>query len=216
MLWQFDVDAPRALLMSSVDDGTIIVQSPSWDDNLIRLRKAYAVVFELSEALGLVLEHSKSEVFHFSRKSGNVDPPVDLGYVPFTRDTPLKPNPYWQYLGFYFDRALTFKEHTHRYSTKALTTVRAMVRLENSTRGISPKHKRLLYRTCVLPVATYGSHLWNYEGCRNKGPLSELKSMQAKAARWITGSFRTAQNGAVETIAGLPPIHSSKGIIPYQ
>src|SRR6202023_3589813 len=184
-----------------------IVQSRTGDDNLVKLRKAYGVVFELSEALGLVLEHSKSEVCHFSRKSGDDNPPVDLGYAPYTGDTPLRPKTFWRYLGFWFDPALTFMEHTQLYSTKALTTVRAMMRLGNFIRGISPNNKRLLYRTCVLPVATYGSRLWNYEGCWNKGPLQELKIMQAKAARWITGSFCTAPNGAVETIAGLPPIH---------
>ena len=46
------------MLMSYVDDGAIIVQSSTWDDNLIKLRQAYEVVFELSEALGLVLKHS--------------------------------------------------------------------------------------------------------------------------------------------------------------
>ena len=45
LLWQFAIDAPRALLMSYVDNGTIIVQSRTWDDNLIKLRRAYGVVF---------------------------------------------------------------------------------------------------------------------------------------------------------------------------
>ena len=93
-----------------------------------------------------------------------------------------------------------------RYSTKALTTVKAMVSLGNSVRGLSPKNKRLLYRACVLPVATYGAKLWYYEGSRFKGPMKALKSMQARACRWITGAFRTSPSGAVETLAGIPPI----------
>ena len=93
--------------------------------------------FELTQAL----EHDKSEVFHFSRKNGDANPPVDLGYALFTGDTPLRPNAYWRYLGFFFDRSLTFQEHLRRYSTKALTTVKAMVSLGNSVRGLSPKNK---------------------------------------------------------------------------
>ena len=89
--------------MSYVDDGTIIVQSKTWDANLTKLRSAYSVVFELTQSLGLVLEHDKSEVFHFSRKNGDANPPVDLGYAPFTGDSPLRPNTYWRYLGFFFD-----------------------------------------------------------------------------------------------------------------
>ena len=51
-------------------------------------------MFELTQALGLVLGHDKSEVFHFSRKNGDNNPPVDLSYAPFTRDSPLRPNIY--------------------------------------------------------------------------------------------------------------------------
>jgi hypothetical protein len=132
LLWQFQLDAPEASLMSYVDDGTIIVQSHSWTENLANLKSAYSVVFKLMEALGLVLEHDKSEAFHFSRKDRDDDPPVDLGYAPYTGQTPLQPKTVWRYLGFFFDRKLSFKEHTQRYSTKAFTTVKAMASLGNS------------------------------------------------------------------------------------
>ena len=53
----------------------------------------------------------------------------------------------------------------------------------------------------------YGAKLWYYEGSRFKGPMKALRSMQARACRWITGAFRTSPSGAVETLAGIPPIH---------
>ena len=112
--------------------------------------------------------------------------------APFTGDSPLRLNTYWRYLGFFFDQSLSFQEHSKRYSTKALTTVKAIVSLGNSVRGLSPKNKRLLYRVCILPVATYGAKLWYFEGSRFKGPMKALKSMQACACRWITGAFRTS------------------------
>ena len=37
VLWQASLEAPEAALMSYVDDGTIIVQSKTWDTNLIKL-----------------------------------------------------------------------------------------------------------------------------------------------------------------------------------
>ncbi|KAF5347025.1 hypothetical protein D9756_011012 [Leucocoprinus leucothites] len=67
--------------------------------------------------------------------------------------------------------------------------------------------KRLLYRSCVVPVATYGFRLWHFEGARNKALLKSLSSMQRHAAIWITGAFRTSPSGGVESIAGLIPIH---------
>ena len=37
--------------------------------------------------------------------------------------------------------------------------------------------------------------------------MKALKAMQARACRWITRAFRTSPSGAVETLAGIPPIH---------
>lgn len=194
-------------LISYVDDGTVIVQSKSLNDNVQVLSKSYAILFRLFTALGLVLEHDKSEVFHFDRSHSQDNPPVDLGFAPYTGDTPLKPKTYWRYLGFFFDHKLLFNEHVRFYSTKAFTTVQAMRMLGNSTRGLDPIHKRILYHACVLPIATYGFRMWYYKGARNKGLLSQLSRMQRKAAVWITGAFRTSPSGGVEAIAGLPPIH---------
>ena len=93
------------------------------------------------------------------------------------------------------------------YSTKALSSVKAMKMLGSSTRGLPPKEKRLLYRSCVLPIATYGYHLWYYEGARCKKALSLLKTMQRKAGLWITGAFSTSPTGGIESLAGLITIH---------
>jgi len=139
LLWHFDKEMLGATLMSYVDDGTIIVQSSTWKKNLLLLKEAYHVVFEITQAMGLVLEHDKSEVYHFSRKSNDHNPAVDLGYAPYTGDTPLTPKPFWRYLSFYFDQQLRFTEHTKRYSTKAFTSVMALLALGNSVRGLTPK-----------------------------------------------------------------------------
>jgi hypothetical protein len=129
-----------AVLISYVDDSTIILQSDTWDKNLVKLKSAYKIVFELTQSMGLVLEHNKSEGFHFSQKHGDSNPDIDLGYAPYTGATPIHPGTTWRYLGF-FNCALTFWEHVKRYTNKALATVRAMLALGNSVRGLRPKHK---------------------------------------------------------------------------
>jgi hypothetical protein len=70
-----------AVLISYVDDSTIIVQADTWDKNLVKLKLAYKMVFELTQSMGLVLEHSKSEGFHFSQKHSDSNPDIDLGYA---------------------------------------------------------------------------------------------------------------------------------------
>jgi hypothetical protein len=110
-------------LMTYVDNGTIITQSREIKDNLPLLKSAYSWLYWAFTALGLVLEHDKSEGFHFSWSRDFRPPPIDLGYTPFTRDTPLIPKMTWRYLGFFFNCKLTFREHARFYTTRAFTTV---------------------------------------------------------------------------------------------
>ena len=84
---------------------------------------------------------------------------INLGFAAFMGDMPLNPKKYWQYLGFFFDRMLTFGEHTRCYANKALTLARAMLSLGNSAKGLTPHHKHLLVRLCVIPIMTYGAQL---------------------------------------------------------
>jgi len=89
-------------------------------------------------SFGLVMEHDKSEIFHFSRVHTNSNPELDFSAI----GAPiLKPKTYWRYLGFYFDQQLSFKEHVRFYSTKALTTVKAMGMLGNSSQSLLPLQK---------------------------------------------------------------------------
>jgi hypothetical protein len=183
-----------AVLFSYVDDSTIIVQSDMWGKNLVKLKLAYKIVFELTRSMGLVLEHNKLEGFHFSQKHGDNNPDIDLNYAPYTRATPLHPGTTWRYLGF-FNCALTFREHVKCYTNKALTTVRATLALGNSVCGLQPKHKSMLYCACVLPITMYGSRLWLYEGAAMKGPLDLLQKIQRCACLWITWHLQNQLHG---------------------
>ncbi|PPQ94318.1 hypothetical protein CVT25_005041 [Psilocybe cyanescens] len=110
-LFELDPLTCGCFLLSYVNDGTLVVQSKFLLDNCEALKRAYGVIFKLFKKFGLALEHDKSEVFHFDRSHSKDNPPVDLGYALYTGATPLKPKLYWRYLGFYFDRKLTFTEH---------------------------------------------------------------------------------------------------------
>jgi len=66
---------------------------------------------------GMVIEHNKSEIFHFSRVYDNSNPELNLLAIGAST---LKPKTYWRYLDFYFDYYLFFKKHICYYSTKVL------------------------------------------------------------------------------------------------
>jgi hypothetical protein len=101
----------KATVLLYMDDGSLIFQSKSWETNLCVLKEAYSIMFNLLTEFGLILEHDKSKLFHFSRTPGNLNPLLDLGYQPYTNSNPLKLKTYWRYLGFYFDHVLNFKEY---------------------------------------------------------------------------------------------------------
>jgi hypothetical protein len=119
----------------------------------------------------------------------------------------LKPKEHWRYLGFFFDQHLLFHEHVCFYATKAISMVHAMGMLGNLFHGLSPRQKCILYRSCVMPITTYGFKLWYYSGAHHKGQVAKLAKMQHHTALWITGAFCTSPVGGVGALTGLIPIN---------
>ena len=143
--------------LSFVDNGLIITQNKSFDTFNSHLYCSYNVLSKLLDSFGLVIEHSKTEIFHFSQSQGLFNPPpLDLTLL---SGPILRPKDLWKYLGFIFDYKLSFHKHIDFYTNKAISTVKCMKLLGNSSRGISPIQKRLLYRCYVLPIALYGFQL---------------------------------------------------------
>ena len=79
-------------ILSFVDDGLLITQSKSFQTSNAHLFSSYNVAFNLLSKFGLLVEHSKTEVFHFSRSQGIFNPPpLDLsplyGPLLYPKDT---------------------------------------------------------------------------------------------------------------------------------
>jgi hypothetical protein len=197
--------------LSFVDDGLLIATGDNVLDIQSSLKEAYAQITSIFTDFGLVMEHTKTELFNFAESARYYDSPnptLDLGFAPFTGDTPLAPKRIWRYLGIYYDRNLTFCEHIKHYATKSISTVRSMKILGNSSRGLTPKQKRTLYVSCVQPIATYGLRCWYKPGIRGfKTNIKLLNLTHNQGARWITGAFRTTPVGGMLAVAGLMPLH---------
>ena len=188
-------------MLSFVDNRLIIAQNNSIPISNSQLFCSYNVLSNLLTDFGLVIEHGKTEIFHFTRLHGEFNPPsLNLSSL---GGPVLCPKDSWKYLGFLFDQKLTFHQHLDFYSNKALSMVKCMKLLGNSSCGISPLQKHQLYRCCILPIALYGFQLWFY----NKAPLSFhmklLNKMQRRAAIWILGAFKTSPSEEIEALAGL-------------
>jgi len=95
-------------ILSYVDDGLLVSQRKTYNKILLELSSSYRVVTDLMVSFGLVIEHDKSEIFHFSRVYNDSNPELDFSAIGALI---LKSKTYWQYLDFYFNRHLSFKEH---------------------------------------------------------------------------------------------------------
>ena len=80
-------------------------------------------------------EHSKTEVFHFNRSHRSFNPPFfDLSSI---GGPILCPKNSWKYLGFIFDQKLMFYQHIDFYLNKAISMVKCMRLIGNSSQGLS-------------------------------------------------------------------------------
>jgi len=98
-------------IISFVDDGLFISQSKSFDISNSCLFCSFNILSNFLKKFGLVVEHSKTEIFHFNRSHGTFNPPL-LDLSPLGGNI-LCPNNTWKYLGFIFDRKLTFHQQIY-------------------------------------------------------------------------------------------------------
>ena len=93
-------------MLSFVNDGLIIAQNNSILILNSQLFCSYNILSNLLTDFSLVIEHGKTEIFHFNRSHREFNsPPLNLspfgGPVLHLKDS-------WKYLGFLFDQKLTF------------------------------------------------------------------------------------------------------------
>ena len=116
-------------ILSFIDNGLFIVQNKSLTVSNSHLFCSYNILSNLLDSFGLIIEHSKTEIFHFNRSHGLFNPPP-LNLPPLGGPI-LHPKDLWRYLGFIFDRKLSFHRHINHYANKAISTVKCMKLLGN-------------------------------------------------------------------------------------
>jgi len=76
--WLKNFKIPISIL-SFVDDGLFIAQNKSFDTSNSHLFCSYNVLSKLLNNFGLIIKHSKTEIFHFNRSQDVFNPPpLDL------------------------------------------------------------------------------------------------------------------------------------------
>ncbi|KAG9019083.1 hypothetical protein FRB90_006606 [Tulasnella sp. 427] len=199
-------------LKSFMDDGNLLVSSYTLGDNVTVLLEIWREIVRWGGSVGVKFDRDKKELTHFNTPRAadaggglpNIEIPAHNGEAPQL----LQGRPEVVWLGMTFDHKLSFKTHVARMTSKAENALSALKMLANTKRGLHQKLLRILYRTCILPIMTYGSPLW-WKGAQVKGTKmleAKLTRVQNRALRWICGAFRTTPIRALEIEAAIMPI----------
>lgn len=121
----------------------------------------------------------------------------------------------YKYLGVHFDSKLNWKIHTTKVIASATWWTNQLWRISKTAGGLPPSRVRQLYNTVAVPAFTYAADIWYTgthkpaEGGNMKGSVGTtrlLRSVQRKAAKFITGALNTTAGDVMDIHANLLPI----------
>ena len=185
-----------------VDDNAIIIHSTSLEMNVKILAVGRRKAEDLLGEMGMRTEPQKDALQHFTRQQKPSNPSLTVTYSDGSEVT-IPAGKYSKYLGITYDRKLLFNEHVRLTTLRASRAIAASGMLGNSTRGLTPLMRRLLYTVAVRPIMTFGSPVW-WKG--SSAHVTLLGKTQNQALRLITGGFRTSPVVAMEVESSIPPI----------
>ena len=110
------------------------------------------------------------------------------------------------------DSALRWKPHIDEIRRKVTKTISALCSLGGSTWGLTFQDMRKIYRGVVVPQIMYACSAWSNANWRTRNmpytnkTLVNLQSLQARAARLISGAFKATSTPALDIETHLLPI----------
>jgi len=139
---------------------------------------------------------AKSHLVRFSRLRKSPRAKVHLGRISLAEEEGFK------YLGVYFDRKMTFRNHVRVTQTKVTRRLLQIRRLSAPLWGCTPVIVQRLFKACVLSALYYGSEIWS-PAAKKKSLNASLLRVHRQGALLIMGAFKTTASAAVIPLAGL-------------
>ena len=113
-------------------------------------------------------------------------------------------------LGLILDNKLSWDGHIEHIEAKTTKSLGALSSLAGLTWGTSYKGLQQIYQGMILPQITYGASAWyapvNPNGNYRDKTVQKLKAIQRRAAKIITGAFKTVSGPALDVEAFLLPL----------
>ena len=189
---------------SYIDDFSFLAISHSANHNVIALGNTLIRATDLLSDIGMRIDPEKSDLIHFSRARACPQPSIDVSL--YGHNLVISPKLTVRWLGIFFDQKLTFQEHVKIMANRVTSVANGIRLLANTVRGLSQRHIRILFKTYVLPILTYASHIWFHTDCSQKSLVSRLERVQNISLRQICRGFKTMPIPAIQALSHQPPI----------
>ena len=186
------------LSASYIDDTCLLVEVDSPEENATELEEAVATCFEWGKENAIAFDDPKSELMHYYKARKKVENPYVNVVLP--NGTCIEPSDVQRWLGFWFDRKLSWKHHIQTGTASAMRVFMALSRVGNTERGLSQSALRQLYQSCITTVADFGAEVWWNQ---QKTQSQLLQRLQNQAMRKIAGAFKTTPIATLEVELGL-------------
>jgi hypothetical protein len=190
-----------------VDDGILFACADNWATVQDTLRSRYAICEEWLRRVGLSAEPDKTELLYFQKPfERNAVPAPSSITLPCAGGTyEVRAVETLRYLGFFINRRLKWEPHVRIMCNRARASIKALMVLGNSIRGLSMANWRLVLNAVCLPVMTYGCQLW-YKENGTKGLVAMLQKVHNDMVKVVSGAFRTAPREALLQLTRMLPM----------
>ena len=179
-----------------IDDTMYAAEGRSAAINNEVLAKAHEEAMVWTKKHGSKFAIKKYQLTHFTwRRNDEWRSELRLG------DHIVKVTSHSRFLGAVMDRKLMWREHVNQLKMKATKSVTGLFKLAGFTWGGSLLTLRRIYEAVVIPQMTYCSSVWyTPPGERNHKSwmLEDLRVIQARALRVVTGGFRATARAALD------------------
>jgi ribonuclease HI len=184
------------------DDGTLLISGFHLPEMYKAMQRALNNAQFWAEQNGLKFCPNKTNAIIFTRTHLNLEslPKLNMNGVPIPQVTETK------MLGVLLDSKLNWSPHINNRLASCRKALMMLRPILGRTWSPKPKYTKWLYTGVILPMFTYGCHVWA-SGLDTDTMKAKLNKLQRLGLTSITSVRKGTPTAGLEIIYNTPPIH---------
>ena len=188
------------LAVGFADDGAILITGNDLPFMATKMQRCLDKATSWGHRFGLQFSAEKTVSMIFrpagSRRAPPTLPPLHIGGGSIQTVNSVK------YLGITLDSSLSFRTHIKNKIAQCKALTSRLNHMVAAHYGPVPIHVHKLYMGAVLPILSYGCHVWQHK--LNNAQKTELRSLNHRAALIMTGGFQNSPTEALQVLLNPP------------